>query len=495
MHTMVPRSFCTVLSGLILLFAPLAAQTKAPDGPATDGGDGLLTLEECVARALKKNFDLQIQTFNVDNARESHTVAQAEFTPTLTASVSRDGSQSYTSKNELEGTDARVGVSQKIASGATVSVSTSVDRSSTSSTSALLNPAYGADVALSVTQPLLKNAGKSVSQATIERTRIGIARAGYDYKARILTVVRDVESAYYNLCFAREQKNVRQHSLNLAQKLYDEARSRKEAGVATDLDVLQAEVGVENARRSLLLAQQTVRDREDSLLNLIGQFEFTIAPGSVKFPEIKESAPNFDHSFKLARDNQPDFLSTQANIKQLEIDATTSKNARLPSLDFGTALGYNTSEKSYGNAYRELPGSDGYSWQVDLSFRMPWGLKAENARYRTALNTLQQTRTRLQQQEQSLIVSVRNSVRSVETNIESVEISTKATMLSVKKYELEKARFDAGLSTARRVLEAQDDLENSRMSELQAKVNLRIALAELHRLEGSTIGRYRIELP
>lgn len=454
-----------------------------------------MTLEECVTRALKKNFDLKIQTYSVDNARESLTVAQAEFSPTVTASVSRDGSQSYTSKTELDGSEARVGVSQKISSGATVAVSTNVDRSATSSTSSLLNPAYGADVSMSVTQPLLKNAGKTVSQATIERTRIGITRAGYDYKARILTVIRDVEGAYFNLCFAREQKNVRQHSLSLSQKLYDEARSRKEAGVATDLDVLQAEVGVENARRSLLLAQQTVRDREDSLLNLIGQFEFNEPIGNVTFPQVKESTPNFDQSFKLARDNQPDFLSTQANIKQLEIDATTSKNARLPSLDLGSALGYNTTEKSYGKAVRELPGSDGYSWQVDLSFRMPWGLKAENARYRSALNTLQQTRTRLQQQEQSLLVSVRSAVRSVETNIESVEISSKATSLSVKKYELEKARFDAGLSTARRVLEAQDDLENSRMSELQAKVNLRIALSELHRLEGSTIGRYKIELP
>jgi outer membrane protein len=91
-------------------------------------------------------------------------------------------------------------------------------------------------------------------------------------------------------------------------------------------------------------------------------------------------------------------------------------------------------------------------------------------------------------------VQVRAAVRSVETNLESVVISTKATELSVKKYELEKARFDAGLSTARLVLQAQDDLEASRLSELQAKVTLRNAIAELHRLEGSSLTKYNIAL-
>jgi outer membrane protein len=95
-------------------------------------------------------------------------------------------------------------------------------------------------------------------------------------------------------------------------------------------------------------------------------------------------------SYKLARENQPDLLSSQASIKQLEIDAKTAKNARLPSLDLGGALGYNTKESTSRRAFSELPGSDGYSWEVDLSLRLPWGLKAERARYRSSLSLLNQ---------------------------------------------------------------------------------------------------------
>jgi outer membrane protein TolC len=98
----------------------------------------------------------------------------------------------------------------------------------------------------------------------------------------------------------------------------------------------------------------------------------------------------------------------------------------------------------------------------------------------------------LQQIEQNLLLQVRAAVRAVETNLEGVQISTMATGLSEKQYELEKARFDAGLSTSRLVLEAQDALEQARVNELQSRVNLRTALAELHRLEGSSLARYGI---
>ena len=83
---------------------------------------------------------------------------------------------------------------------------------------------------------------------------------------------------------------------------------------------------------------------------------------------------------------------------------------------------------------------------------------------------------------------------AVSTNIESVQITAKATTLAEKQYELQKAKFDAGLSTSRLVLQAQDDLETARFNELNTKVQLRNALAQLHRLETSSLTRFNIQL-
>jgi len=90
------------------------------------------------------------------------------------------------------------------------------------------------------------------------------------------------------------------------------------------------------------------------------------------------------------------------------------------------------------------------------------------------------------------MLDVRLAVRAVETNLISVEIAAKATELASRQYDQQKARFDAGLSTSRVVLQFQDDLENARIAELQAKLALRRAVAELRRLEGTSLQRFRL---
>ena len=80
--------------------------------------------------------------------------------------------------------------------------------------------------------------------ASFRRAELGVDRANLDLKGSVLVIVRNVEAAYYNLVFARQQRGVRQLSLELAQQLLEANRARRQTGVATDLDVLQAEFGV-----------------------------------------------------------------------------------------------------------------------------------------------------------------------------------------------------------------------------------------------------------
>jgi outer membrane protein TolC len=83
----------------------------------------------------------------------------------------------------------------------------------------------------------------------------------------------------------------------------------------------------------------------------------------------------------------------------------------------------------------------------------------------------------------------------VETSVESVRSSAENTQYAAKAYELTKAQFDAGLATSYLVLQAQNTLETARVSELQAKVSLLLANANLRFLEGGSLQLYRINLP
>jgi outer membrane protein TolC len=229
-------------------------------------------------------------------------------------------------------------------------------------------------------------------------------------------------------------------------------------------------------------------------MQLIGRFEFDQTPGTVRFSDELIPAISFDNSYKLARDNQPDYLSSTLAIEQLKLDVKTTKNARLPQVDLTGQVGQASKEDSYSRASTEVWNGKGYNWQVDLSVSVPWGLRADNARYHQAQIALNREQTHLQQIDQNILVQVRAAIRAVETNQESVRISALSLDLSQKQFEQEKARYEAGLSTFRFVQQSQADLDTARVNLLQAKVNLRNALADLTKLEGSSLAHYKIEL-
>ena len=470
---------------------PIPAATPAP-GPE-------LSLETCIARALQKNFDLEIERYNPQIAKDAIDVAGAGYEPLLTASGTHGkndfAATSLTPSSSTTTSDLRVGVSQRLYTGTTLSASSKLDRSATDPAITALNPAYNADLTLSARQSLLRGFGTAANRAGIHRAEIGLQRANLDFKTQVLVVIQNTEIAYYNLAFAREQLTVFNTSFALANRLYDEAKTRRDTGVATDLDVLQGQVGVANARRNVVLAEQAAKDRQDALLALIGQFELDSTVGSVRFPEVSAATPVYASSLQMARESQPDFLSSQAAIEQFKLDLVVARNAAKPDLSVGAAVGLNGNRGSISNAYSDAFNRQSNSWQVDFAFNYPWGQVSDRARYRQSLATLNREQVRLRQIEQSIEVQVRSAVRSVETNLESVKIAGQSSELSQKQYELEKARFDAGLSTSYRVLQAQTDLDTARVNELQAKVALNTAISALHRLEGSSLQRYSVNLP
>jgi outer membrane protein TolC len=202
-----------------------------------------------------------------------------------------------------------------------------------------------------------------------------------------------------------------------------------------------------------------------------------------------------DTTFARAKAAQPEYLATKTSIGQLQIDADTARKNRLPEVNFATTLGYNTDRRSAGAALENLPGSEGYNWQVGLELVYPIGSRGDSARLRQAVNSLSRARLQLRQLEQNILVQARSSVRAIATNREAVQVAALASRLGVKQYDLEKARFDAGLSTARRVLDAQTDLDTARVNELSSQVALLSSIVQLRRLEGRTLDGYAVPAP
>lgn len=506
-----PRFYARVLFALFAIASLARAQNPADasTAPIVIAPDRPLTVEEAIALALQKSFNLRIQALSVENTRENVVIQEAVYDPTFTAGLTRSLSQAASTTNRLDGTaaqgprndntNARFGATlpRITATNGVVTLNANVSRAGTNSINSLLNPSYGNTVSATLNQPLLRDFGRQAALVAIQQAQLSLVIANIGYKSAVLTVIADTENAYYSLVAARQALRIRELTFEGARRLFDETSARRSSGVATDLDVLSAEVQVENGRRAVVQQEQTVRNAEERLLNLINVPTFDVRPGPVAFDTYRDGSPNFAQSYKLARDFYPDTLSAEQLIKQAELNLDTAKRNTKPDLNLQATLGYTArpTDVSYVETISNLPHDHGNNWSLNLNYTLPWGRRADQARYRQAANSLTSQKIRLEQIEQQLVVSVRIAVRAVETNRVAADIAAKATELAARQYDQQKARYDAGLSTSRVLLQFQDDLENARFNELSAQLALRQAVAELRRLEGTSLQRFRVEMP
>jgi outer membrane protein TolC len=225
-----------------------------------------ITIEEAVQIALQGNLGLAVEVFNRDFARETVNIADAEFQPVFQVSARQGVNQQAASSSDLDGADrprseglrTNAAVSQKINTGATVSLSSNLGRSESNSVFAD-SITYDADIALSVRQPLLSGAGSAVNRANRERARIGVERSDLGYVARALDVVSATEISFFDLDFAMRNLDVQRRGLEVAETFLAENEARQRAGLATELDIMQARVGVANRRSLILTAEQRLR--------------------------------------------------------------------------------------------------------------------------------------------------------------------------------------------------------------------------------------------
>jgi len=491
----------------VLPETPPAAVPNAsptPEAANADFDTRPLSLASCVAQALAKNFSVRIQQFTIPQAEDSVVIAEAAFDPTFGYVGQKTVTQDALAPgalNLLNGIPAVhssdqssvLTVTQPVITGGTITGSYTQGRLFTNPSINFPNPGYAGDAAITVVQPLLQGAGTDVNRAAIQSARLGVRIAHLNFKSTVLTTVYNVEIAYFSLLYAREQYKVQQDTLKLAQELFNENTVKRQTGVLTDLDVMQARVGVATAQNQLILDEQAVHNAEDALLQDLGEREFKHPVGLVTFPFAGEPEVSFDRSYKLARDQGPSLAVVEATIEQYKLAALKAKRNYLPELNVNGSAGYTSSAHS---DYQANFGTwNGYSWTAGVTVSIPWALRANRALYRQALTTLRSEQTTFDQTDQTLVVQVRAAIRGVQTNIASVRTSTQETQFAEKEYELQKAEFDAGLATSYDVLQAQNNLETARVSELQAKVSLLSAIADLRFLEGSSLGLYHISLP
>lgn len=148
----------------------------------------------------------------------------------------------------------------------------------------------------------------------------------------------------------------------------------------------------------------------------------------------------------------------------------------------------------YGTALSNLFRNEFRTWSVGVQVNLPLRNRTAKANLGKALETGRQIDLQTRQLMQNIEVEVRNAVQAVETAKMRIDAAEAATKYARQQLEGEEKKFAAGLQTTYFVLDRQNQLSQAQVSELQAKADYNIAIANLQRVMSTTLSINSIEI-
>jgi outer membrane protein TolC len=291
-------------------------------------------------------------------------------------------------------------------------------------------------------------------------------------RARQATTL-DAVRAYNQLLFTREQLRVVTATVASKQSHLDVAQNRRAAGAATELEVLRAQVDLENQRAELLRAQNEVNAARATLNTVMvrptntpieptdglavvafgGTFDEVVAEALAARPELK--------TLRLTRDLRD---------KLVDVAAADAK----PRVDFNGSYGFSVRKPE------KLFNWDFSRWSALVTLKVPifdgWRTQGRVAQARAERDTVTQQIAALENQVRLDVQSAWDSLALSARTIEAAELNVAQARRAV---EMTEATYGLGAATSLDVVDAQQALsqaENIRNQALVSHANSRATL-------------------
>jgi outer membrane protein TolC len=512
--SVIPSVPHTFRRGLAALALTLTATTASAQGPllqapvvstqplAATGPVRRVSVDEAVTMALEQNVSLQVQKMNPGISELDVVQAYGTWLPALTSqlfyqsleqpvnTLLQGNAQSF-KQDQVFG---NFGVEQVLPTGANYSVGYQATRNENNNLFATLNPSTQGNFTFSFSQPLLQNRTIDATRQQILISKNNLAISEMQFRNTVVSTVRAVKNAYWDLVVAQSALEVQRQTLELSRQTLGDNRKRVEVGTMAPIDIVQAEAEVAANEETVIIAEQTVAQAQDQLRALIldpRTADFWITTFETADPPSLATSPvDVEAAVQKAIANRLDLQQARKQLESNDVRARFFKNQVLPSLtadvNYGLAgLGGTVITRGPGNGlqpgpiisedtrpYSEVLGDvlafEYPTWSVSLNLRYPIGRNANRVNLERQLLQNEQTLLQLRDLERQVVQQVRDLGRQVNTNLKRVATTQAARTLAERRLEAEQKKFGVGLSTTFNVLQAQRDLAQARNNEQRA---------------------------
>jgi outer membrane protein len=476
-------------------------------------GDKLeLSLRSYLDLVMANNTDIAIQRLTVDVAQNAITRAFARFDPLATASFTSTEQRSP-SGDELTGATtlkqlsqpANFTYSQTLPTGLQYQADFSALKLSTNSGFYFYNPSINSSLALTISQPLIKNRGEFINRLPITVATSTLRKTQYDLQTSLLQLVSNAESAYWDAVLARENLRVAESARDLADQALKRAQRELELGALSPLDIYNPQQQFATSQIGVSQAQYALKQTEDALRRQIGADldshirSLPIVLTETVSPEVDAPPINAEKEVQKGLASRPDLKSAVQSLDIDDLGIKSAKNELLPDLELtggyttqglggvfyppSTSLNVLTAPPpvpgGFGGALSQMFGFGYPVYSFGLTLNLPIKNHLASADMADARVAKKRDALTVRTVRQQVRLDVLTAVSQVESSKDAMKLSVVARDFSRKYMEAEQKKLELGNSTIFFVLQAQGALVTAESSVVQNAVGYRRNLMNL----------------
>lgn len=332
---------------------------------------------------------------------------------------------------------------------------------------------------VTLTQPLYL-AGKIGGALKVARYYASYAK--YGLKQMRHDIVYEIKEAFFMARLAEDAVKVYEDAVAAAELNFGNVRRLFDQGMASEFDLLRAEVELANLRPQMIRAEN---DSEIAMINLKNRLGLPATEElslSYEFdPTHLQEKPDLRSGLTHARESHPAILQQEYAVKSYDKAIGITRADRLPQLVLQSSFDYisNTNELS--------PPSDSWSksWSASLVLSIPiFEGRAVSGRVMQAKADYNQARYTARQVEENVLLAVRAAYASWQQAVESLRSQEKTIAQAEEGLRIANLRYENGVGTQLEVLNAQTANTRARVNYINAVYDYELAVAGFLRAAG-----------
>ncbi|HEV2296323.1 MAG TPA: TolC family protein [Tepidisphaeraceae bacterium] len=505
-------------------FLPATTQETAQPTPVPATGPVIgieptvrVSLREVVQRAVANNLDVKVEGYQPAIEQTRVIEAEARFDPAFFTTAQFEdrndppgGSNSILGESIASGGEAEIftlrsGVRQVLPSGGEIELRYQVQHNDTVNVGAFGQAEefsyWENELALQITQPLLRDFGVETNRARIEVARNNQRISLLDFRRQLEQTVGEIEEVYWTLVQAMRDVAIQEELLNDTLATARLLFNRRFQDV-TRVQISQANASVEIRRAGLIRARARVRDLSDELKRRMNDPEIPVTGSTLLLPanDPLEQPVRFALEDQIATglENRLELGQQQLRIDSTYIAARVARQNLLPQLNGTFAIGANGTSDDLGNgdlgsAFENQAEFNNISYAVGLQFEIPIGNRAARAGYRRSRLQQEQAITQYAALIDQIAFEIKQALREVETTWEEMVATRQAVFAAEDALHAIRQREEANEPLTPefvdRKLNQQERLAEARRAAAAAVTNYNNAIARLELRKG-TLLRY-----